>query len=148
MRKWSNLAAMAHLLARYLEILPLFLPIARPMNEVLKSKPYLGVFVFCFKALNKAFSAPKIWIVEAGYLARVLKDPECAINLAATFSPIKLVKLGETFSILSLRYSCISLRYSIIFKVLSQSSVRDWISSSLVSWPIELRQLSATFSAI
>jgi len=116
---------MAHLFARYLEILPLFFPLALPMNDVLKSNPYLGVFVFCFKALNKAFSAPRIWIVEAGYLAKVERDPEWAISLAATFYPIKLVKFGDTDSILSLRYSCISVRKAIIFKVLSQSSIKD-----------------------
>lgn len=121
MRKWSNLAAIAHLLARYLEILPLFFPLALPINEVLNNNPYFGVFVFCFNALNKAFSAPKICIVDAGYLAKVLKDPECAISLAATFYPIKVVKFGETISILFFKYSCISLRYSIILKVLSQS---------------------------
>jgi hypothetical protein len=75
-------------LAKYLEIFPLFFPIALPIKVVLYNKPYFGVLVFYFKALNKAFSAPRIWIVEAGYLARVLNEPEWAINLAATFSPI------------------------------------------------------------
>ena len=67
---------MAHLLAKNLEILPLFFPIALPMNEVLYKSPYLGVLDFSFKALNKAFSAPRIWMVEAGYLAKVDKEPE------------------------------------------------------------------------
>jgi hypothetical protein len=48
------------LLARYLEIFPLFFPIARPINEVLNNKPYFGVLVFYFNALKRAFSAPKI----------------------------------------------------------------------------------------
>ncbi len=33
-----------HLLARYLEILPLFFAPALPMNEEWKIRPYLGVF--------------------------------------------------------------------------------------------------------
>jgi hypothetical protein len=36
----------------------------------------LGVLVFYFKALKSAFSAPKIWMVEAGYFERVESDPE------------------------------------------------------------------------
>lgn len=51
---------MAHLLAKYLEILPLFLTPALPMKVELKIKPYLGVFPLVLRALNKAFSAPKI----------------------------------------------------------------------------------------
>lgn len=62
------------------------------------------MFPLVFKALKRAFSAPKIWIVEAGYLAKVVKDPAWEINLAATFSPIKLVRLGATRLILSVRY--------------------------------------------
>jgi hypothetical protein len=92
------------LLAKYLEIFPLFFPMALPINDVLYNKPYFGVLVFYFKALNSAFSAPKIWIVEAGYLAKVLKDPEWAISLAATVSPINYVKLGDTISIRFFRY--------------------------------------------
>jgi hypothetical protein len=67
---------MAHLLARNLEIFPLFFPIALPIKVVLYRRPYLGVFVFYLSALKSAFSAPKIWIVEAGYLERVANDPE------------------------------------------------------------------------
>ena len=70
---------------------------------MLYNRPYFGVLVFCFKALNKAFSAPKIWIVEAGYLDNVESDPEWEISLAAIFSPIKLVRLGATIYILPLR---------------------------------------------
>jgi hypothetical protein len=36
--------------------------------------PYLGVLDRVLRALNKAFSAPRIWTVEAGYLARVVRD--------------------------------------------------------------------------
>jgi len=45
------------------------------MNPLWKSVPYLGVADFVLSALNKAFSAPKIWIVLAGYLAKVVKLP-------------------------------------------------------------------------
>ena len=45
----------------------------------------MGVFVFCLSALNKAFSAPKIWMVEAGYLDKVASDPEWEMSLAAIF---------------------------------------------------------------
>jgi hypothetical protein len=56
----SSLEAIAHLLARYLDILPLFLREALPINVELKMIPYLGVLPFVFKALNNAFSAPRI----------------------------------------------------------------------------------------
>jgi len=58
--KQSTLLAIAHLLARYLEIFPLFFNPALPIKVLLKMSPYLGVFPFVFKALNKAFSAPNI----------------------------------------------------------------------------------------
>ena len=81
----------------------MFLPKARPMKVVLKSRPYFGVFVFCLRALKSAFSAPRIWMVEAGYLERVASDPEWEMSLAAMVSPIKLVRFGATISILPLR---------------------------------------------
>ena len=34
--------------------------------------------------LKRAFSAPRIWTVEAGYLARLVNDPACDISLAPT----------------------------------------------------------------
>ena len=58
--KESILAAIAHLLARYLEIRPLFFYPALPMKVELKINPYLGVLPLVFKALKRAFSAPKI----------------------------------------------------------------------------------------
>ena len=148
MRKWSSLAAIAHLLAKNREIFPLFLPMARPIKEVLKRSPYLGVFVFYFKALNKAFSAPKIWMVEAGYLAKVLKEPEWAISLAAIDYPMRLVRFGDTISIRSLRYSWISFLNSNILKVFTHNYWRQVISNSLIYWPIEFNEDSITFSAI
>lgn len=37
-------------------------------------RPYLGVLDLVLRALKSAFSAPKIWTVEAGYLAKVVRD--------------------------------------------------------------------------
>lgn len=45
--------AMVHLLARYLEIRPLFLAAARPMKVEWKMSPYLGVFPRVLRALRK-----------------------------------------------------------------------------------------------
>lgn len=69
------LEAMLHLLARYLEMRPLFLCFARPMKEEWKMRPYLGVLPLVFSALNRAFSAPRICTVDAGYLAKFVKEP-------------------------------------------------------------------------
>ena len=43
--------AMVHLFARYLEMRPLFLAAARPMNVEWKMSPYLGVLPRVFSAL-------------------------------------------------------------------------------------------------
>lgn len=43
--------AMVHLLARYLEMRPLFLAAARPMKVEWKMRPYLGVFPRVLRAL-------------------------------------------------------------------------------------------------
>lgn len=37
--------------------------------------PYLGVLPLVFRALKSAFSAPRIWTVDAGYLAKLVKEP-------------------------------------------------------------------------
>ena len=50
--KQSILEAMEHLLARYLEILPLFLAPALPMKVEWNINPYFGVFPLVFKALK------------------------------------------------------------------------------------------------
>lgn len=44
---------MEHLLAKYREILPLFLLLAFPMKEEWKMSPYLGVFPRVLRALDK-----------------------------------------------------------------------------------------------
>lgn len=45
--------AMVHLLARYLEMRPLFFAPARPMKVEWKMSPYLGVLPRVFRALRK-----------------------------------------------------------------------------------------------
>jgi hypothetical protein len=35
----------------------------------------LGVLPLVLRARKRAFSAPRIWTVEAGYLAKLVKDP-------------------------------------------------------------------------
>lgn len=69
------LEAMLHLLAKYLEMRPLFLCLALPMKEEWKINPYLGVLPLVFRALKRAFSAPRICTVDAGYLAKFVRDP-------------------------------------------------------------------------
>lgn len=56
-------------------------------------------------ALNKAFSAPIIYMVEAEHLAKFIKEPALAINLAAITSPTTADKLGTTLFILLFKYS-------------------------------------------
>lgn len=51
--KQSMREAMVHLLARYLEMRPLFFAPARPMKVEWKMSPYLGVFPRVFRALRK-----------------------------------------------------------------------------------------------
>lgn len=49
---------------------PLFFAPARPMKLLWKMIPYFGVLLRVFSARKSAFSAPRIWMVEAGHLAR------------------------------------------------------------------------------
>ena len=56
-------------------------------------------------ALNKAFSAPNIYMVEPGYLAKFTKDPAWEINLDPINSPTNTVKFGAMAYIRFLRYS-------------------------------------------
>ena len=51
--------------------------------------------------LNRAFSAPKIWTVDAGHFAKDVSDPAFWISRAATVSPIKVLRLGATVAIFS-----------------------------------------------
>mmetsp|Transcript_37449 Transcript_37449/g.55139 ORF Transcript_37449/g.55139 Transcript_37449/m.55139 type:complete len:238 (-) Transcript_37449:449-1162(-) len=105
-------ADMAHLLARYLEIRPLFLAVARPMKEEWKMRPYLGVLPLVFKARKRAFSAPRICTVEAGHLARLVREPACEMRRAATTSPMSAARFGATVAILACKYAKSCWRYS------------------------------------
>ena len=50
--------------------------------------------------LKRAFSAPSIWTVEEGCLARLSRDPAWAISRAPTNSPTIVVRLGAIAIIL------------------------------------------------
>lgn len=139
---------MEHLLARYLEILPLSFPLALPMNEEWNNKPYLGVFARFLRAWNSAFSAPRIWTVEAGYLTRLERPPACEMSLAPSYSPMRLVRLGATLSILERRYYWIVARNSTSFKIRAQSSLRQVLSVSDSSCPMEVLAASRTYCAM
>jgi hypothetical protein len=45
------------------------------------------------------------WTVDAGYLARLVREPAWEMSRAATVSPMRACKLGATSSIFDLRYS-------------------------------------------
>ena len=47
-------------------------------------------------ARNRAFSAPRIWTVDAGYLARLVSEPACEMRRAPTMSPMRAARLGAT----------------------------------------------------
>jgi len=64
------------------------------------------------KHLNSAFSAPRIWRVEEGHLARFVRLPAWDIRRAPTISPIKEAKLGAISFILVTRYSWSFFLYS------------------------------------
>ena len=76
---------------------------ARPIKDEWKMRPYLGVLPRVLRARKRAFSAPRIWTVEAGYLARLVSEPACEISRAATWSPMRLCRLGATRPILLCR---------------------------------------------
>lgn len=82
--------------------------------------------------------------MDAGYLDNVESDPEWEMSFAAIDSPIKLVRFGATIYILPFKYYWISLRNSNMRSVFWQRSFKHWISKSLISWPIELWEVSIT----
>lgn len=49
--------------------------------------------------VRTAFSAPRIWMVEAGHLASEVRDPALEMRRAATVSPISVPRLGATTDI-------------------------------------------------
>jgi len=62
------------------------------------------VLPLVLRALKRAFSAPRIYTVEAGYLIKLDSPPLCEISLAPTVSPIRVVRFGATPIILFWRY--------------------------------------------
>ena len=66
------------------------------MKLLWKMIPYFGVLLRVFSARKSAFSAPRIWMVEAGHLARFTSEPECEIRRAPTTSPISAERFGAT----------------------------------------------------
>ena len=64
---------------------------------------HFGVLPRVLSARKRAFSAPRIWTVDAGYLARLVKLPACEMSRAATWSPMSDCKLGATRPILVCR---------------------------------------------
>jgi len=50
--------------------------------------------------LKRAFSAPRIWTVEAGNLAKLVRLPACEMRRAPTRMPTRAVKFGATLVIL------------------------------------------------
>jgi hypothetical protein len=77
--------------------------LAFPIKLEWYKRPYFGVADLVFNARNKAFSAPKIWIVLAGYFAKVDNEPEWDINLAVTVSPTRALVFGAKFCVLSFK---------------------------------------------
>lgn len=146
--KESSLAAIAHLLAKYLDILPLFFYPALPIKVELNINPYLGVLPLVLRALNKAFSAPNIYIVEAGYLARLVSPPEWDISLDPTISPIREVKLGATAFILCLKYSDKLSLNVIRVSTLAEKSLIYASSASFIGYPIESLAASIIYYAL
>lgn len=67
--------------------------------------PYFGVLCLVRMALNRAFSAPRIYTVEAGYLAKLTRLPACAMRRAPTSSPTMVVRLGAMAYIRFFKYS-------------------------------------------
>ena len=52
--------------------------------------PYFGVLPLVFSALKRAFSAPSICTVEAGYLAKLVKEPA-----AVAYSPVAIAETRD-----------------------------------------------------
>jgi hypothetical protein len=103
--KASYLIQRAVLAAKVLDTLPFNLAGAAPTRLAWKIRPYLGVLCLVLMALKRAFSAPKIYTVEAGYLAKFTSEPAWAINLAPTNSPTIVVRFGAIAYILFFKYS-------------------------------------------
>ena len=75
-------------------------------------RPYLGVLPFVLSARNSAFSAPRICTVDAGYLARFVREPAWEMRRAPTISPMSADRLGATECMRLFKYSRRRWRYS------------------------------------
>ena len=64
-------------------------------------EPTLGVLPLVLRARKRAFSAPRICTVLAGYLLRLVRDPAWLMRRAPIRSPSKAVRLGATRFIFS-----------------------------------------------
>merc|ERR1719429_126436 len=145
--KASTLQAKEAFAASILDTLPLSFVPDCPTSCAWYIRPYLGVSCFVFSALNRAFSAPNICTVEAGCLARFIKVPAWAINLAPTNSPTSTVKLGAIAIMRFFRYSYNCPLYSWISTTCWQRCLMLTISSPLISVPILISAASFTFSS-
>jgi hypothetical protein len=75
-----------------------------PNNHLFLNVCILFCFVFFFFPYRKrAFSAPNICTVDAGYFAKFVKLPACEIKRAPTCSPINADKFGAHKFILSFK---------------------------------------------
>ena len=70
----------AALAARDQEVFPLSFGAAWSINDAWEIRPYVAVACLVFRALKRAFSAPRIWTVLPGCLARFNKLPPWAIR--------------------------------------------------------------------
>lgn len=103
-------------------------------------RPYLGVSCLVFKARKRAFSAPRIWTVLAGCLARFMRLPAWAMRRAPTSSPTMTDRLGATAFMRFCRYSHSVARYSDREMTWSHSMPMLMTSVSLMSVPILVAQ--------
>mmetsp|Transcript_98451 Transcript_98451/g.256517 ORF Transcript_98451/g.256517 Transcript_98451/m.256517 type:complete len:307 (-) Transcript_98451:258-1178(-) len=110
--------------------------------------PYLGVDFFVFRALKRAFSAPRIWTVLDGCFARLISDPACEISRAPTSSPTMWVRLGAMAFMRSLRYSARDPLYSVSSTTRSASVWMLVRSSAVISVPMEVSAAARTSPAI
>jgi len=112
-------------------------------------RPYLGVSCLVLRARNRAFSAPRIWTVDAGCLASDTSEPAWAMRRAPTSSPTRAVRLGAMAAMRLRKYSYSSVRYWVIEMTWS---ARRWMwsrSESEISVPIDTAaaDLSASSSS-
>lgn len=102
---------------------------------------------FVFKARKRAFSAPRIWTVLAGCLAKLSKLPAWLINRAPTSSPTSTVRLGAMAFMRLRRYSASCVRYAEIEMTWSHSEWMWAMSESEISVPMEISAAALSTSS-